>query len=185
MTSWAVLEIDAIMLRLRAIESATAAAILAGRLPSRIIFAPGYPSRFSLEVMRLVVDQGGPGIGGPFFMVRKRDHAIVGEIGCTIDPVHGSGQVGYSVVEPSWGHGYATDALTTLVWHLLTQTPVRRITAETPEDHVASRRVMEKAGMRLCDRYAGEVDGQERMLVRYEIRADPASVRQATAPARR
>ena len=54
------------------------------------------------------------------------------------------------MVEPSWGQGYAT---------------------ETLESHAASRRVMEKAGMRLHRRRVGEVDGEQADLVVYELPA--------------
>ena len=40
--------------------------------------------------------------------------------------------------------------------------------AETLEEHTASRRVMEKAGMRYHDARVGEVDGKTVTLVVYE-----------------
>jgi len=64
-------------------------------------------------------------------------------------------QVGYTVVEPSWGRGYATAALRALLEHLLADRRVRRVVAETLEEHTASRRVMEKAGMRYHDARVG------------------------------
>jgi len=45
---------------------------------------------------------------------------------------------------------------------------VRRVVAETLEEHTASRRVMEKAGMRYHDARVGEVDGRTVALVVYE-----------------
>ena len=42
--------------------------------------------------------------------------------------------------------------------------------AETLVEHTASRRVMEKAGMRQCDERIGEVDGRTAALVVYEAR---------------
>jgi RimJ/RimL family protein N-acetyltransferase len=44
------------------------------------------------------------------------------------------------------------------------------VVADTFEDHVASRRVMEKAGMTLFDARTETVDGEEARLVFYEIR---------------
>ncbi len=43
------------------------------------------------------------------------------------------------------------------------------ITAQTPVLHGASRRVMEKAGMRLADERLGEVDGELVELAIYEL----------------
>jgi RimJ/RimL family protein N-acetyltransferase len=42
------------------------------------------------------------------------------------------------------------------------------VVAETLEDHTASRRVMEKAGMRHHETRVGEVDGRTVRLVVYE-----------------
>jgi RimJ/RimL family protein N-acetyltransferase len=122
-----------------------------------------------------MVATAGPGAangGGPWFMVRRDDGAVVGEIGATVDG--STAQVGYTVVEPSWGQGYATEALRALLGFLLADPGIDRVVAETLEDHTASRRVMEKAGMRLHRRRVGEVDGEQAELVVYELPADPA-----------
>jgi ribosomal-protein-alanine N-acetyltransferase len=166
-------EIDAGRLVLRPIDREVAQALLAGRVPEGVVLAAGYPSRFSLEVLEMVAkapaaEPAGP---GPLFMVRKADGAVVGEIGASLDPGSATAQVGYTVVEPSWGQGYATEALAALVAHLLDDPRVRRVVAETLVGHAASRRVMEKAGMRFAGRRQGEVDGAPAELVIYEALA--------------
>jgi RimJ/RimL family protein N-acetyltransferase len=45
---------------------------------------------------------------------------------------------------------------------------VRRVVAETLEEHATSRRVMERAGMRYHHARVGEVDGRTAPLVVYE-----------------
>ena len=100
--------------------------------------------------------------------MRKDDGAVVGEIGYSFDAASSTAQLGYSIVEPCWGRGYATDALRALVAHLRRDPRVRRIAAQTLAGHGASRRVMEKAGMRLCDERLGEVDGELVELAVYE-----------------
>jgi RimJ/RimL family protein N-acetyltransferase len=82
----------------------------------KVVLAPGYPSRFSVEVLEMVA-RSAPEAVGPFFMVRKADGAVVGEIGAGLDGA--TARVGYTVVEPSWGQGYATEALRALLAHLL------------------------------------------------------------------
>jgi RimJ/RimL family protein N-acetyltransferase len=168
-------EIDAGRLVLRPIGRDVALALLAGRAPAGMTFAPGYPSEFSLEVMDLVA---GPRAGqasgfGPYFMVRVADGAIVGEIGAFLDAAAATAQAGYSVIEPCWGRGYATEALRALIAHALADPAVRRVVAETTVGHHASRRVMEKAGMRYHDRRAAELDGRPVDLVVYEAVAGP------------
>lgn len=161
-------EIPAGRLVLRPIARDAARAVLEGRSPEGLTLAPGYPSRFSLEVMEMVAGaRPGAGAGGPWFMVRRDDGAVVGEIGASVDG--STAQVGYTVVEPSWGQGYATEALRALLDHLLADPGIDRVVAETLAGHAASRRVMEKAGMRLHGRRAGEVDGEQAELVVYEL----------------
>jgi [ribosomal protein S5]-alanine N-acetyltransferase len=169
--------IDTARLRLAAIPPEVAGGLLAGRTPPGWAFAPGYPSEFSLETMQIVLEQGQARSGGPFFIVRKDDEAVVGEIGASIDPSTATAQVGYSVVEPSWGHGYATEALRGLLSDLLATATVRRVMAQTMADHVASRRVMEKAGMVCRGRRTAVVDGEVRDLVVYQT-GPVASVRE-------
>jgi RimJ/RimL family protein N-acetyltransferase len=173
-------QIDGDRLVLRAIHREEARILLAGRIPPGVVLAPGYPSRFSLEVMAMVVGAQQPGRFGPFFIIRKVDDSVVGEIGCSWDDTSATGRVGYSIVEPSWGHGYATEALRALLGHVLAEPDVPPVVAETMVDHLSSRRVMEKAGMRFRGRRAGTEDGQSVDLVVYEAVAgrtdiDPAA----------
>lgn len=161
-------EIDTGRLVLRPIHRPVARMLLDGGTPRGLNFAPGYPSRFSLEVMELVVQAPAPGRFGPFFMSRKADNAVVGEIGCSLDDGCTIGKVGYTVVEPSWGQGYATEALRALLNQVLAEPGVSRAIAETMVEHSASRRVMEKAGMRYCGRRVDNDDGKSVELVVYE-----------------
>jgi 4a-hydroxytetrahydrobiopterin dehydratase len=167
------MEIDAGRLVLRPIGQDVARALLDGRAPEGVVLADGYPSQFSLEVLEMVAGaRPGPGAGyGPYFMVRKADGAVVGEIGAGLDGA--TAQVGYTVVEPSWGQGYATEALGALLARLLADPEIERVVAETLAGHDASRRVMEKAGMRLHGTRTGEVDGEQAELVVYELPAGP------------
>jgi RimJ/RimL family protein N-acetyltransferase len=164
-------EIDAGELVLRPVGREVARALLEGQLPAGMVLAPGYPSQFSLEVLQMVAEAEGDGDEfGPFFMVRKADGAVVGELGASYNAATATAQVGYTVVEPSWGRGYATAALRALIARLLADPRVRRVVAETLAEHAASRRVMEKAGMRHCGDRTGEVDGKPARLVVYEAR---------------
>ena len=163
--------IEAERLVLRPIYRPVARMLLDGGVPRGLSFAPGYPSQFSLEVMESVVEAGGPGRFGPYFMIRKADRMIVGEIGCSIGGTRGTGKVGYTVVEPCWGQGYATEALRALLDHVLAEPDMRRVVAETMVHNIASRRVMEKAGMTYCGRRSDDEYGEPADLVVYEALA--------------
>lgn len=164
-------QIDADRLVLAPIFRPVARMLLDGGIPKALNFAPGYPSRFSLEVMEAVVDAQEPGRFGPYFIVRKADGTIIGEIGCSVEEASDTGYIGYTVVEPCWGHGYATEALRALLAHVLDAPGIRRVVAETMVGHTASRRVMEKAGMRQCGTRIDVEDGEPVELVSYEALA--------------
>ena len=164
----AVTRIDAGRLVLRGIGLDEARVLLAGARPAGLVLAPGYPSRYSIEVVQLLLDGVQLGPYGPYFMLRKSDGAVVGEIGCGVQPGSDTGEVGYSVIEPCWGQGYATEALRALLDFVLAQPGMRRVVARTTVAHRASRRVMEKAGMRYTGRCEGTEDGRPVTLVSYE-----------------
>ena len=62
-------------------------------------------------------------------------------------------EVGYRLRRAVWGRGYATEAVRALIHKGFAELGVRRVVARTYEDNLASRRVMEKAGMTLVRRY--------------------------------
>jgi ribosomal-protein-alanine N-acetyltransferase len=162
-------EIESARLVLRLIDVATARSVLDGHQPDGMSFADDYPSQFSIEVMDLIAGARAGEVTefDSYFMIRKTDGAAIGEIGSSRggdDAV----QVGYSVVESVWGRGYASEALRVLLAELLARVDVERVIAATMVDHVASRRVMEKAGMCECGRRRAEEGGETVELVVYE-----------------
>jgi RimJ/RimL family protein N-acetyltransferase len=62
-------------------------------------------------------------------------------------------ELGYRLHGSAWGMGYATEGSRALIDKAFKELPVRRILAETAGFHVASRRVMEKSGLRLVREY--------------------------------
>src|ERR1700736_2968400 len=73
-----------------------------------------------------------------WFHFRPRDGAAPGEV-----------ELGYRLRKSAWGKGYATEGSRALIRKGFTELGVRRVFATTYQDNVGSRRVMEKAGMRL------------------------------------
>jgi RimJ/RimL family protein N-acetyltransferase len=134
------------------VDPEVALRVLDGERPPGLKLADGYPSMHSHDVMRLAAQGGSSRDVGPFFVVRSRDRAVIGEIGCRLDRYRRTAHVGYTIVEPCWNRGYATEALVAVADHLLHVVGVPRVAAETGEGHLASRRVMEKAGLRLAAR---------------------------------
>jgi ribosomal-protein-alanine N-acetyltransferase len=156
---------------LRRVNREEAQLILQFKEPEGIVFAEGYPGEFSLEVMELFVGSRAhePTAFDPWFIVRKEQKDVIGEIGSSAPMGPHRPTVGYDIVEPLWGQGYATEALEGLLTYLFSRPEVESVEADTFDSHIASRRVMEKAGMTLFDSRTQEVDGEEHTLVFYEI----------------
>lgn len=58
-------------------------------------------------------------------------------------------ELGYRLRQSAWGKGYATEGSRALIRKGFTELGVRRVYASTYEDNIGSRRVMEKAGLKL------------------------------------
>jgi RimJ/RimL family protein N-acetyltransferase len=82
-------------------------------------------------------------------------------------------ELGYRLVSSSWGKGYATEGSRALIDHGFTSGRVQRVVAETMVVHKASRRVMEKVGMRLVRTFVADwpvrIPGDEEGDVEYAI----------------
>src|SRR5947209_11586627 len=61
--------------------------------------------------------------------------------------------LGYRLRRAVWGQGYATEGARALIRKGFTELGVQRVFATTYQDNFASRRVMEKAGLRLVRTY--------------------------------
>jgi ribosomal-protein-alanine N-acetyltransferase len=57
-------------------------------------------------------------------------------------------ELGYSFMRPFWGQGYASEAATALLGWIYGAAPVDHVIGFAVADHKASRRVLEKIGMR-------------------------------------
>jgi RimJ/RimL family protein N-acetyltransferase len=73
-----------------------------------------------------------------WFHFRPRGDAAPGEV-----------ELGYRLRKSAWGKGYATEGSCALICKGFTEFGVRRVVAEAMAVNTASRRVMEKAGLKL------------------------------------
>jgi RimJ/RimL family protein N-acetyltransferase len=82
-------------------------------------------------------------------------------------------ELGYRLRREAWGRGLATEGSRGLVDDAFTTQGARRVTAETMVVNTASRRVMEKVGMRLVRTFHGDwpypIPGDEHGDVEYAI----------------
>lgn len=135
--------------------------------PAVMRFIPGGASP-SVERTRAIVER---------FIAHERQHGfglwavelketgeLIGDTGLYL--VEGSGpevEVAYHYGETWWGQGYATEAATAAMTLGFRELGLMEIIAVCYPEHLASRRVMEKAGMR----YAGEARYYGTDVVKY------------------
>lgn len=85
-------------------------------------------------------------------------------------------ELGYRLRRASWGRGYATEASKALIDKGFTELRLRRVVAFTMAVNAASRRVMEKVGMRhvrtFHEPWPDPIPGAEHGEVEYEIRSE-------------
>jgi RimJ/RimL family protein N-acetyltransferase len=98
----------------------------------------------------------------------------------------GEFELGYRLLRSVWGKGYATEGSRALIDKAFAELGVDRVVASTMVVNVASRRVMEKAGLRFVrifhqpwpDRIEGEEEGDvEYALLRSEWEQELRDVR--------
>jgi len=85
-------------------------------------------------------------------------------------------ELGYRLRKSAWGKGYATEASRALIRKAFTELGARRVYAETMAVNLASRRVMEKAGLRLVrsfhQQWPDHIDGDKHGDVEYALHRD-------------
>ncbi|MBR6231025.1 MAG: GNAT family N-acetyltransferase [Lachnospiraceae bacterium] len=81
--------------------------------------------------------------------VMDSEDVLFGTIGA-YDYMDGRIEIGFSVIRPCRGRGYATEALKTVLEYLTENEGISCVTAWCAAENAGSRTVMEKAGMRLA-----------------------------------
>jgi len=93
--------------------------------------------------------------------------------GHIIGGLPGDLELGYRIRRDAWGHGYATEGGRALVAHGFRTLDVPRIVATTMTVNLASRRVMEKVGLRFLNTFHLEwddpIDGADQGEVLYGL----------------
>jgi RimJ/RimL family protein N-acetyltransferase len=82
-------------------------------------------------------------------------------------------ELGYRLRRSAWGKGYATEGSRALIRKGFTELGVQRVVAETMAVNAASRRVMEKAGLRYVrtfhQQWPERIEGDEHGDVEYAL----------------
>ena len=80
------------------------------------------------------------------WMIERKDGTHIGELSFKGIDDQGVVEIGYGISPNHWGQGYATEAVHAMTAWALQQNKVTCVTAETEDDNIASRRVLEKCG---------------------------------------
>jgi len=102
-----------------------------------------------VEMLRADPMDGADARWGWWLILHRAERALIGEVSFRESP-DGSGavEIGYGVVPAYRGHGYATEAAGAVVDWALRQPGVTRVIASCLRDNLASRRILDKLGMR-------------------------------------
>ncbi|MCQ2965593.1 MAG: GNAT family N-acetyltransferase [Alphaproteobacteria bacterium] len=101
------------------------------------------------------------------WMIEFKDKTHIGELCFKGLDIHGVTEIGYGILEEYQGKGYATEAVRAVTKWALNQSGVIAIEAETEENNLASRKVLEKCGFVLNGKMGEE--GPRFTLVKKSI----------------
>ena len=84
-------------------------------------------------------------------VILREGNVRIGDCGLARSEIDGrpENDLGYIIHHAFWKHGYGTEAAEACMWYGFDTLQLRRICANMPVDHIASRHVAEKLGMRL------------------------------------
>jgi RimJ/RimL family protein N-acetyltransferase len=137
---------DTQRLRLTPLDRETAQAIMDNDRTGRA-WHEQFPREDDRDGVGAWLRHGDP-VFGNFVIVEQASGQAVGTIGFFSPPDEtGTVMVGYGLVEPARGHGYATEALRALIDYAARQPAAKRMVADTEKDNVPSQRVLDKAGL--------------------------------------
>lgn len=127
------------------------------------------------ERIRWYTSCPGPGLGACFlqssaefigwFMLRPRTYRPYDENGALLEPTEGA-ELGYRLARRFWGQGYATEMSQALVRHGFEQLALQQIIGFVDAEHIASARVLQKAGLSRVGRARFDAEDVELYRVR-------------------
>ncbi|MEV0898607.1 GNAT family N-acetyltransferase [Actinoplanes sp. NPDC049802] len=173
-------ELRTARLRLRAFRPGDVAAVhvYAGD-PEVVRFMEWGPNRLA-DTEAFVAEAVDPPEGSHPFAV-ERDGVLIGAVALTVTSAeHRRGEFGYVLARGAWGRGYATEVATAVLAHAF-ELGLHRVAATCDPANVASRRVLEKTGLR----YEGRLHGYLHIRGEWRDRLLFATVRPRVSGERR
>lgn len=106
-----------------------------------------YPEDAAVSFIQSLIDNRDSSPNITLALVRKADQQLIGMISLRPDQRFSRAEMGYWVGVPYWRQGYASEAARRMVDYGFAELGLNRVYATYLVHNVASRRVMEKAGM--------------------------------------
>lgn len=82
-------------------------------------------------------------------------------------------EIGMSIERASWGHGFATEALTAVLRYLTEHENIKTVSAWCASDNIGSQKALEKSGMQMvrADKGDLEINGQtyDKLIFEYSM----------------
>lgn len=122
-------------------------------------FLSSYEPVPGLGIFATIEKPGGEFLG--WFSFRAKDEAHPDEV-----------ELGYRLRRTIWGQGYATEGARALIRKGFTELGVQRVIATTYEYNLASRRVMEKAGLTLARTYRMTLEDLQTLDTAYHSESE-------------
>ncbi|MEO8392775.1 MAG: GNAT family N-acetyltransferase [Chloroflexota bacterium] len=144
----AILETERLILRPLAMSDAPTVRLLAGdyEVAKTTLNMPHpYPEDAAEAFIQSRIDNADK--GSVFGIVRKADQQLMGAMGIHPEGRFSRAEMGYWLGVPYWNQGYASEAARRIVAFGFEELELNRIHASYFSENIASRRVMEKAGM--------------------------------------
>ena len=105
-----------------------------------------------------------------FAITRNTDKNFIGGIALRLDRDNEEGEIGYWIGKPYWNRGYGTEAAKAVVAYSFKVLKLNRIHAKYFKRNVASKRVLEKIGMRYANFFPKDMEkGYLEDTVQYSI----------------
>jgi RimJ/RimL family protein N-acetyltransferase len=127
--------------------------------------APISRQAFNERVLSLMVDHWTRHGFGPWVVIHTADQTCIGHCGLKYWPESPDVEVFYALDTRYWGRGLATEAARACLRFGFETLQLERIIAAVMPDNRASRRVLEKIGMR----YTGETQMRRLSIARYVL----------------
>ena len=117
------------------------------------------------ETVEFLISVYQTGDGPLVYPILLKEGANIGYV--QLAPIDGGWEVGYHIGKAYTNHGYATEALTAFLSHILPQKQLNSVWGICVVENKASIRVQEKCGFRKEFDGIGVYQGEERPIVKY------------------